>query len=170
MILVTTSARGQDTNLPLTPLFPPLLHRMVKYSIRAPGKELEIGEPLMEQDKPPAGFFLILSGQMRVMMTVQPGAEPIEVTRFGPGEMLGLASLLLGTESGAAVEATERSTVVSFDPRFFEIMVERVPSFGLAVARTLAERMAMLTDRVPVPEADPATESSGTAKQYRSSW
>ena len=120
--------------------------------------QVEIGELLMEQDKPPSGFFLILSGQMRVMMAVQPGAEPMEVTRFGPGEMLGLASLLLGTESGAAIEATERSTVVSFDPRFFEIMVERVPSFGLAVARTLAERMAMLTERVPVPEADPTTE------------
>ena len=120
--------------------------------------QVETGELLMEQDKPPAGFFLILSGEMRVMMAVHPGSDAMEVTRFGPGEMLGLASLLLGTESGAAMEATERSTVVSFDPRFFEIMVERVPSFGLAVARTLAERMAMLTERIPIPEADPASD------------
>ena len=126
--------------------------------------QLEVGELLMERDKPPSGFFLILSGEMRVMMSARPGAKPMEVTRFGPGEMLGLASLLLGTESGAAMEATERSTVVSFSPRFFEVMVERVPSFGLAVARTLAERMAMLSEmRIPVPEADPTVEPSSEA-------
>lgn len=92
--------------------------------------QIEPGEYLIEQGKPPAGFFVILEGEMRVMMAVQAGGDPVEVTRFGRGEMLGLTSLLLGSASEAGIEATKHSTVVSFNTRFFDVMVERVPSLA----------------------------------------
>ncbi len=97
-------------------------------------------------------------------MGADAGGDPVEVTRFGRGEMLGMASLLLGRPSEAAMEAAVRSTVARFEPRFFEVMVEKVPSFGLAVARSLAERMAMLAERhIPVPEGDRELEPSHEA-------
>ena len=117
--------------------------------------QLEAGENLIKQGAPLDGFFLILDGELRVLMGADAGGDPVEVTRFGRGEMLGMASLLLGRPSEAAMEAAVRSTVARFEPRFFEVMVEKVPSFGLAVARSLAERMAMLAERqIPVPEGD----------------
>jgi len=126
--------------------------------------QLEAGECLIKQGAPLDGFFLILDGELRVLMGADTGGDPVEVTRFGRGEMLGMASLLLGRPSEAAMEAAVRSTVARFEPRFFEVMVEKVPSFGLAVARSLAERMAMLVERrIPVPEGDRELEPSNEA-------
>jgi len=125
--------------------------------------QLEPGESLIKQGVPPEGFYLILDGELRVLMGADAGGAPVEVTRFGRGEMLGMASLLLDRPSEAAMEAVVRSTVARFEPRFFEVMVEKVPSFGLAVARSLAERMALLVEHVPVPEADPELEPSSEA-------
>ncbi len=126
--------------------------------------QLDAGENLIQRGAPLDGFFLILDGELRVLMDAEAGGDPVEVTRFGRGEMLGMASLLLGRPSDAAMEAAVRSTVARFEPRFFEVMVEKVPSFGLAVARSLAERMAMLSEmRIPVPEADGKLEPSEEA-------
>ena len=126
--------------------------------------QLEVGESLIEQGAPPEGFYLILDGELRVLMASAAGGEPVEVTRFGRGEMLGMASLLLGRPSDAAMKAAVRTTVARFEPRFFEVMTEKVPSFGLAVARALAERMALIVERrVPVPEADRNLEPSSEA-------
>lgn len=125
--------------------------------------QLDPGESLIRQGEPPGGFFFILAGELRVLMAKGAGGDPVEVTRFGRGEMLGVVSLLLGRASEAAMDAVVRSTVVSFEPRFFEVMVAQVPSFGLAVARSLAERLALLIERVPVPEADPTLEPSSEA-------
>jgi twitching motility protein PilT len=126
--------------------------------------QLEAGECLIKYGAPLDGFFLILDGELRVLMGADAGREPVEVTRFCGGEMLGMVSLLLGRPSDAAIEAVRQSTVARFAPRFFEVMVEKVPSFGLAVARSLAERMAKLADRhIPVPEGDGGLEPSAEA-------
>ena len=125
--------------------------------------QLDPGESLIRQGEPPKGFFLILAGELRVLMATVDGGKPVEVTRFGRGEMLGMASLLLGRPSEAAMDAVERTTVASFDPKFFEVMAARYPSFGLAVARSLAERLSAMITRLPVPEADPTLEPSSEA-------
>ncbi|MCP4901872.1 MAG: PilT/PilU family type 4a pilus ATPase, partial [bacterium] len=125
--------------------------------------QLESGESLIRKGEPVGGFFLILDGELRVLMSRGSGGEPVEVTRFGRGEMLGTVSLLLNKPSEAEMEAVARSTVARFEPHFFEEMVKRVPSFGLEVARSMAERVEMLIERVPVPEADPEIEPSRDA-------
>ena len=125
--------------------------------------QLDAGECLIRQGEPPGGFYLILEGDLRVLMGAGAGGDPVEVTRFGRGEMLGIASLLLGSSSEVTVESIGRSIVACFEPRFFEVMVGQVPSFGLAVARSLAERLALMVERVPVPEADAKLEPSSEA-------
>jgi twitching motility protein PilT len=126
--------------------------------------QLEPGESLIEQGAAPKGFDVILDGELRVLMGPATGGRPVEVTRFGRGESLGMAGLLLGRPSDAALEAAVRTTVARFEPRFFEVMTEKVPSFGLAVARSLAERMALLAQQsVPVPEGDRELEPSSDA-------
>ncbi len=138
-------------------------HQLRQAVTQATLLQLDPGESLIRQGEPPRGFFLILAGELRVLMAKGAGGDPVEVTRFGRGEMLGMASLLLGRPSEAAMDAVVRSTVVLFEPQFFEVMVAQVPSFGLAVARSLAERLALVIERVPVPEADPMLEPSSEA-------
>jgi twitching motility protein PilT len=147
------------------PLFKSLSDDQLRQAVsQATLVQLETGESLIEQGAPPEGFYVILDGELRVLMGSDAGGQPVEVTRFGRGEMLGMAALLLGRPSDAALEAAIRTTVARFEPRFFEVMTEKVPSFGLAVARALAERMALLVERrVPVPEADTKLEPSSEA-------
>jgi twitching motility protein PilT len=146
-------------------LFKSLSDEQLRQAVsRANLLQLDAGESLIRQGAPPEGFFLVLDGELRVLMGANAGGAPVEVTRFGRGEMLGMASLLLDRPSEAAMEAVTQTTVARFEPRFFEVMVEKVPSFGLEVARSLAERMAMLVERrVPVPEADRTLEPSDEA-------
>ena len=125
--------------------------------------QLDAGENLIRQGEDPEGFFLILEGELRVLIATGAGGDLVEVTRFGRGEMLGMVSLLLGRPSEASMDAVVPSTVARFEQRFFEIMVGQVPSFGLAVARSLAERLALVIERIPVPEADPKLEPSSEA-------
>jgi twitching motility protein PilT len=125
--------------------------------------QLDPGESLVRQGERPGGFFLILAGELRVMMARGAGGDPVEVTRFGRGEMLGMAPLLLGRPSEASMDAVVRSTVVAFEPQFFEVMAAQVPSFGLEVARTLAERLASAVEQIPVPDADPDVSPSDEA-------
>jgi twitching motility protein PilT len=124
---------------------------------------LEAGESLVRIGESPQGLFLVLGGEVRVLMSTAAGGEPVEVTRFGRGEMLGLAALLLDRPSEAAMVSVGRSAVVCFEPQFFETTAGQVPSFGLEVARSLAERLTLLAERVPVPEADAKMEPSDEA-------
>ncbi len=125
--------------------------------------QLEAGESLIRHGEPPGGFFLILEGELRVLMAAGAGGDPVEVTRFGRGEMLGMASLLLGRPSEAAMDAVAQSIVVRFEPQFLEAMASQIPLFGLAVARAIAERLSLAVERVSVPEADPKLEPSDEA-------
>jgi len=81
--------------------------------------QLDAGESLVQVDEPPEGFFLILEGELRVLMATGTGDDLVEVTRFGRGEMLGMASLLLGRPSEASMDAVVPSTIARFEPRFF---------------------------------------------------
>jgi len=126
---------------------------------------LEAGESLVRMGESPKGLFLVLGGEVRVLMSTATGGDPLEVTRFGRGEMLGMASLLLDQPSEAAMVSVDRSAIVCFEPSFFETTAGQVPSFGLEVARSLAERLALLAERVPVPEADEMAEPSAEALQ-----
>jgi len=125
--------------------------------------QLEPGESLIRKGDPPGGFYLILQGELRVLMTTATGGDAVEVTRFGQGEMLGMVSLLLGSPNDASMDATERSTIASFDPKFFEVMIAQIPSFGLEVARSLAERLALVVDQFPSPEGESKLEPSDEA-------
>jgi CRP-like cAMP-binding protein len=116
---------------------------------------LEPGETLVRAGEPPEGFFVVLDGELRVLMGVAAGQEEIEVARFGAGQMVGVASLLLDRPNDATLCAGAVSTVVRFSTSFFQTMAEQVPTFGLAVARALAERWRSRSSESG-PEADPS--------------
>jgi twitching motility protein PilT len=117
--------------------------------------QLQPGETLLREGEPLEAFHLVLDGELRVVMGTVSGKEAVEIARFGRGQMVGVASLLLDRPSQASFSAVAQSTLVCFGRDFFGEMVGQVPGFGLEVARTLAERLAGAVEQIPVPEADP---------------
>jgi len=117
--------------------------------------QLEAGEELLSPGAPPDGFFLVLGGELQVLVSPARGGDKVEIARFGPGQSVGIATALLGRPIPSTLASLGVSTVIQFEPRFFEAMAERAPGFGLAVAKVLAERVALAVERIPIPEADP---------------
>ncbi len=123
--------------------------------------QLEAGEELVRQGEVPSALAVVLGGELGLVLSAPGGAEPVELARLGPGEVVGIAGLLVGRPSPAAIAAAARSTVVRFSPGFLQEMADRVPSFGLELARILAERLVEAVGQAPLPEADPELVARG---------
>ncbi len=117
--------------------------------------QFESGEQVERQGEPTNGMHVILSGELRIMLSRKRGGESLEITRFGPGQALGIAAALLGGASPSTAEAVDRLTVVRIQQTVLQSMATDVPIFGFELARTLAERLSTLVDQIPVPEAAP---------------
>ena len=125
--------------------------------------QLQPGEVLQREGEPAEAFFMVLDGELRVLMGTAAGTEAVELARFGRGQMLGVSSLLLDRPSEASLSAVDRTTVARFPQSLFAHMAGQIPGFGLEVARTLAERLAVAVERIPVPDADPGLSPSDEA-------
>jgi twitching motility protein PilT len=123
--------------------------------------QIEPGEELLRQDEIPSSLAVVLGGELRVLQSPGEGAEPIELARFGPGQVLGIAGLLVGQPSPVSMTAAVRSTVAQFGPGFIQEMTLQAPAFGLEMARILAERLVQAVGNVPLPEADPELVARG---------
>jgi len=123
--------------------------------------QLEPGEELIRQGETSVPLAVVLSGELKVLVAPEGGAEPFELGRLGPGEMVGIAGVLLDRPSPSALVAAARATVIRFESSFLRDMVGQAPGFGLEVARVLAERMVQAVGRVPLPEADPEMVARG---------
>jgi len=132
--------------------------------VQAASRAVVIGfapnEVMVQQGDVPDGLLIVLDGELKVFLAAADGGEILELARFGPGQTVGIASLLLGEPSTATMTAATATTVVRFDSKFFEMMATKVPSFGLEIARTLARRLAVAVDRIPLPVADPSLKPS----------
>lgn len=122
---------------------------------------LEPGEELVRQGELPAGLIVVLSGELRVLQGSGPSSEPVEVARFKPFEATGITGALLGRPSPMGIAATSTSTAIRFDPGLIERLALQAPSFGLEVARVLAERLERAVGHLPIPEADAALVAQG---------
>ena len=122
---------------------------------------LEPGEELSRQGEVPAGLAVLLAGELRLLQSSERAPEPYEVARFAPFETVGIAGVLLGQPSPAAVVAGVRSTVLRFEAGLLELLAGQAPAFGLELARVLAERLVRAVGHNPIPEADAALVAQG---------
>ena len=147
-----------------SPLFRSLSDEHLRLAVtRATLIQLEPGETIVREGESPEGLLLVLDGELRVVMGGAPGKEAIEIARFGPGQTVGAASLVLDRPSEATVNAVARTTVACVPRSVVVAIVEQAPSFGLELARVLAERLASAVDRIPAPEAEPGLRPSDEA-------
>jgi CRP/FNR family transcriptional regulator, cyclic AMP receptor protein len=96
----------------------------------------------------PAGTVLASAGHVgREAFLVTKGEVQIRqlgevIARSGPGELVGELALVLGEVRNADAVATTDVELVTFDPRSFELAMERSPALRAHVEETVARRTA----------------------------
>jgi twitching motility protein PilT len=114
--------------------------------------EYQPGEPLTREGEPSDSFFVLLQGEATV--SVDAGAEPLEIARLGAYETVGEMGVVLRQKRSATVAATGRLLALRFDAERFRTLFDRVPGFALSLCTTLAGRVHAAFRRVPIPDLD----------------
>ncbi|MBS2028010.1 MAG: cyclic nucleotide-binding domain-containing protein [Deltaproteobacteria bacterium] len=103
------------------------------------------GETILEQGKPPDGFYVILRGRCRVSDHAG-GSYP----DLNEGDVFGEISLVTGKPVTASVRAATACTVLRLPAAAFTAQVLGHPQVGAAVRRLGAERLARKAGQVRV--------------------
>lgn len=114
-----------------------------KIAQRAELLQAASNETLLAAGDPSDAFFVVLSGEAVVLSSGER-----EVGRVGPSDVVGEMGMLLGTARTASVRTDGPAVLLRFDAALFDALFERVPGFGLGVARALARRLAAVNDKV----------------------
>lgn len=93
------------------------------------------GDAIFREGDVPYCMYVILSGTVEVRR----GSRRIE--EVGPGQALGIVSLLDGEQRTVTAEATTDCEVAAIDRRKFRGLVEQMPNFGWYVMGELAHRL-----------------------------
>jgi CRP/FNR family transcriptional regulator, cyclic AMP receptor protein len=113
---------------------------MDRIAVVAVEVEFPAGHVINRQGEIGTGFFVIVSGSVRV---VREGAE---VARLGPGDFFGELSVLDGRPRIAQVIADGPTTCLAIATWDFEAVLMAEPRVALAILRGLAGRLRELTE------------------------
>ena len=111
---------------------------MLRLSAHLPEVELAPGEAVVREGGESGGIWVLVSGAL----LVRKGDESVN-TITHPGALVGEMSVLLGTDHGATVEATEPSRLRYADDGHALLMSD--PAITELVAIGLAERLNFVT-------------------------
>ena len=112
------------------------------------------GEVIVRQGDAADAMGLVLNGSARLAMKL-PGIEhAVEVGRVDAMESWGDVELLLSRPRRATVVAASPMLALHLSIDTVHQLFERIPSFGLTMARTLAERLQAAEPAVPLLEWD----------------
>jgi HEAT repeat protein len=105
--------------------------------------EFEDGELICEQGEPGDQMFVIVSGEVRVV--VKQAEQPVkEVARRGAGDVVGEMSIISGEPRVASVMAVGEVHSLCLDRLNFESLLRERPEISLAVMRELCRRIKNL--------------------------
>jgi HEAT repeat protein len=104
------------------------------------------GETIAYYGEPGEEMFIIVSGEVRVMMTKEGGTE-YEVARRKPGECVGEMAIINQEPRMASLAAAGDLRVLCIDRKQFEGLLRERPETGLAVMRVLCARLKEATNR-----------------------
>ena len=105
--------------------------------------DFEEGEPICEQGEPGDQMFVIVSGEVRVV--VKQAEQPAkEIARRGAGDVVGEMSIISGEPRVASVIAVGDVHSLCLDRLSFESLLRERPEISLAVMRELCKRIKNL--------------------------
>lgn len=102
------------------------------------------GELIVRRREPGDAIYFLLSGQVRVRITV--GGDEKVLNTVGPGEFFGEMAMLTHTPRSADVVAMEECRLLRFSAQAFQESIQKGPAFAApmmySIASTLAHRIA----------------------------
>ena len=101
---------------------------------------LERGAALFKQGDPADGWYLVLSGRLRVVAADAASGVETPLCEMGRGDHLGEIALLTGAMRNSTPYAIRDSLLVRFPVEAFEQIMERNPRVLLSICRTLAKQ------------------------------
>lgn len=125
-----------DVVLASIPLFEGLSKRHLKQiaALASVDNYME-GATIVREGDPGDSFFVVLSGQAKVVVKKR------TVNRILPGDHFGEISLLDGEPRSASVVTETPMTVASVGRKGFEHLLQNDPELSLSMLRTLAKRL-----------------------------
>jgi CRP-like cAMP-binding protein len=107
-------------------------------------KTFKRAETIFSEGDQAAGFYVALSGRVKVFKLSGDGKEQI-LHIFGPGEPFGEVPVFAGTHFPAYAEALEESAVLFFPRKSFIDLIEKEPSLALNMLAVLSLRLRQFT-------------------------
>jgi len=98
------------------------------------------GENIFNEDDEGVGFYLIISGRVKIFKLSLEGKEQI-LHIFGPGEPFGEVAVFTGKRFPANAEAMEESRVFFFPRKAFGELIRQDPSLALNMLAVLSHRL-----------------------------
>lgn len=114
----------------------------------------ERGRHIFSEGDEGSGFYVILSGRVKIYKLSAEGREQI-LHIFGPGEMFGEVPVFSGQNFPANAEAMEKSRVFHIPRNAFIALIRKNPAIALhmlAVLSTRLRRFTMLIDDLSLKE------------------
>jgi len=98
------------------------------------------GESIFDEEDEGTGFFVVLSGKVKVFKLSPEGKEQI-LHIFGPGEPFGEVAVFTGRRFPASAEALEETRALFFARKEFMDLIRRDPSLALNMLAVLSQRL-----------------------------
>ncbi len=127
---------------------------LIKIAENAVLNQYATNEVIVKENDPSDSFFMIIEGEAGVYQHHDPSDQDIELCRIMPFNFTGETGLILKKPRSATVKAMKKTLVLKFDEQLFKYMFQHVPTFGLSLTRTLANRLTNISKRIPLPEHD----------------
>ncbi len=124
------------------------------------------GEALLSQGDKAESFFVIITGEVRVLRNTGHGPAPIEVGRISRGESVGATELLLMRPRTASVVAHGEVAVLCFQDDIFAFLVAKGPGFKDELTASIARRLQSTTlviDQLSAAASEAAVMASETS-------
>ncbi|WP_461210604.1 Crp/Fnr family transcriptional regulator [Desulfocurvus sp. DL9XJH121] len=114
--------------------------QLAALAARARVRSYAAGELIVGQDESPRGFYVVVSGRVKLFKVSAEGREQT-VYAFGPGEPFCLCSVFEGEKFPANAAALEDSRVLVAPPDVFESVARAEPSLLFNILLVLSRRL-----------------------------
>ncbi len=102
------------------------------------------GDPIFSEGDEGIGFYIIISGKVKIFKLSQEGKEQI-LHIFGPGEPIGEVAVFAGKRFPANARALEKSRGLFFPRAAFLELIQENPSLALNMLAVLSHRLRRFT-------------------------
>ena len=103
-------------------------------------KHFDEGEPVVQIGEPGDCMYIVISGQVKVIIPKQDGEDTI-IAYLGNGDYFGEMALLTGEPRSASVITTQEAEMFMLHKNDFEIIVEKFPSITLSMGKIMSQRL-----------------------------